>query len=216
MAGILWKGAKPTAEAVGGPEKREPTMSQPSEQPRLTPQFCFSFGTVRDFLRLSRASIDDSITQNLNALVTPARTGFDPNSTSRRTPRSFTEQIDPEACQKFKDEVLFPSWKARADVLSYCGIVATSPDPSDPEAAVIALETQKNRERIVDERLDPYSGRFFPREPRTQSLALLMRQERAVENIVRSRTWDVIQGRCGASGQSWQDAMGDWEAQKYK
>ncbi|RFU74305.1 caffeine-induced death 2 [Trichoderma arundinaceum] len=187
-------------------------MSQPPGQPRLSPQFCFSFGTLRDFLRLSRSSIDDSITQNLNALVTPARTGFDPVSTSRRTPRSFAEQIDAEACQSFKDKVLFPSWKARAEVLSYCGIVATSPDPDDPQAAILELEKQRDRERIVDERLDPYSGRFFPREARTQSLALLMRQERAVENIVRSRTWDVIQGRCGATGQSWQDAMSNWEA----
>jgi hypothetical protein len=163
-------------------------------------------------LRLSRSSIDDSITQNLNALVTPARKGFDPVSTSRRTPRSFAEQINPEACQSFKDKVLFPSWKARAEVLSYCGIVATSPDPDDPDAAILELEKQRDRERIVDERLDPYSGRFFPREARTQSLALLMRQERAVENIVRSRTWDVIQSRCSASSQSWQDAMSNWEA----
>jgi hypothetical protein len=108
--------------------------------------------------------------------------------------------------------VLFPSWKARAEVLRYCGIVATSPDPDDPEAALLELEKQRDRERIVDERLDPYSGRFFPREARTQSLALLMRQERAVENIVRSRTWDVIQGRCGASSQSWDEAMNKWEA----
>lgn len=97
-------------------------------------------------------------------------------------------------------------------MLRYCGIVATSPDPDDPEAAILELEKQRDRERIVDERLDPYSGRFFPREARTQSLALLMRQERAVENIVRSRTWDVIQARCGASAQTWEDAMSKWEA----
>ncbi|PNP44137.1 hypothetical protein TGAM01_v203365 [Trichoderma gamsii] len=187
-------------------------MSQPPGLPRLSPQFCFSTGTLRDFLRLSRSSIDDSITQNLNALVTPSRAGFDPGSTSTRTPKSFAEQINPEACQSFKEKVLFPSWKARAEVLRYCGIVATSPDPDDPEAAILELEKQRDRERIVDERLDPYSGRFFPREARTQSLALLMRQERAVENIVRSRTWDVIQGRCGAPGQSWDDAMSKWEA----
>ncbi|KAG7146307.1 hypothetical protein HYQ46_004899 [Verticillium longisporum] len=48
-------------------------MTQPQPRPRLTPQFCFSSGTLRDFLRLSRAGIDDSIGQNLNALVTPSR-----------------------------------------------------------------------------------------------------------------------------------------------
>ena len=30
-----------------------------------------------DFLRLSRGALDDSITQNLNALATPAARGFD-------------------------------------------------------------------------------------------------------------------------------------------
>ncbi|KOS22245.1 hypothetical protein ESCO_001983 [Escovopsis weberi] len=83
----------------------------------------------------------------------------------------------------------------RTEVLNYCGLVATSPDPDDPEAAVRELEKEKDRNRIVDERLDPYSGRFFPREARTQTLALLMRQERSVENIIRSRTWEVVQER---------------------
>ncbi|KAK5996630.1 Caffeine-induced death 2-like protein [Cladobotryum mycophilum] len=186
-------------------------MNQPHNQPKLSPQFCFSFGTLRDFLRLSRSSIDDSITQNLNALVTPAEAGFDPASTSRRTPRSALEQIDPRSCQSFKENVLFPSWKARTEVLNYCGLVATSPDPDDPEAAVRELESQKDRQRVVDERLDPYSGRFFPREPRTQTLALLVRQERSVENIIRSRTWEVVQKRCGMSSQGWEVAIDQWQ-----
>ncbi|KAI0398966.1 caffeine-induced death protein 2 [Xylaria palmicola] len=186
-------------------------MTAPSNAPKLTPQFCFSTVALRDFLRISRGSIDDSIAQNLNALVTPAESGFDPASTSARLPRAPARQIDPRACQAFKDNVLFPSWQARSDVLSYCAYVATSPDPDDPELTLRAAETEKNRERVVDERLDPYSGRYFPREPRTEKLALLLRQERSVENIVRSRTWGLIQERCGTS--SFQDAeaaMNQW------
>lgn len=74
--------------------------------------------------------------------------------------------------------------------------MATSPDPDDPETELRAAETERNRERVVDERLDPYSARFFPREPRTEKLALLLRQERSVEKIVRSRTWGLVQERC--------------------
>ncbi|KAI8623603.1 putative caffeine-induced death protein Cid2 [Xylariaceae sp. FL1651] len=186
-------------------------MTTPSTTPKLTPQFCFTTVALRDFLRISRSAIDDSITQNLNALVTPAQSGFDPASTSVRIPRGPVRRIDPLSCQAFKDNVLFPSWQARSDVLTYCAYVATSPDPDDPEIALRAAETEKNRERVVDERLDPYSGRYFPREPRTERLALLLRQERSVETIVRSRTWGMVQERCGSDSiQDAEEALNQW------
>lgn len=186
--------------------------------PTLSPQFCFSTGALRDFLRLSRSTIDDSISQNLNALITPARAGFDPLSTSHRTPApsASSRGVSPEACREFKDRVLFPSWEARRDVLVYCGSVAASPDPDDPEATLREMEGAKDRSRVVDERLDPYSGRFFPREARTEVLASLIRQENSVENIVRSRTWGIVQQRCGETGQSWEQAVTKWrEAQTH-
>lgn len=162
-------------------------------------------------MRLSRASIDDAITQNLNSLVTPSRAGFDPKSTSQRSPRAELRSIDPGACRGFKDNILFPSWEARAEVINYCGMVATSPDPDDPDASLREMEHQKDRERIVDERLDPYSGRFYPREARTEMLATLLRQERGVENIVRTRTWEIVQQRCGSgTSDKWEDALGGW------
>ncbi|UNI19222.1 hypothetical protein JDV02_005421 [Purpureocillium takamizusanense] len=185
-------------------------MTQLPHPPTLSPQFCFSTGTLRDFLRLSRSSVDDSIAQHLNALVTPSRTGFDPRSTSQRAPPSASRDVDAQACQAFKEHVLFPSWQARAEVLNYCGIVATSPDPDDPDAALREVENQRERDRVVDERLDPYSGRFFPREPRTETLAMIVRQERGVESIVRSRTWDVVQQRCSAPLERWEDAVARW------
>lgn len=168
---------------------------------------------LADFLRLSRSTLDDSITQNLNALSTPSARGFDPTSTSQRTSRpQMRQQIGPSACQNFKDQVLFPAWQARSDVLSYCALVATSPDPDDPDAAVREAELEKNRERVVDERLDPYSARYFPREPRTTQLASLLRQEQGVENIVRSRTWGLVRERCGDSVDDWERAIADWRA----
>ncbi|KAI0110234.1 putative caffeine-induced death protein Cid2 [Daldinia grandis] len=185
-------------------------MTAPSAHPNLTPQFCFSSVALRDFLRISRSAIDDSITQNLNALITPSQLGFDPSSTSVRAPRASSRPIDPRACQEFKDKVLFPSWQARSDVLTYCAYVATSPDPDDPEVALREAETERSRERVVDERLDPYSGRYFPREPRTEMLANLLRQERSVENIVRSRTWGLVRERCGDSFQDAEQALNSW------
>ncbi|KAJ9143137.1 hypothetical protein NKR23_g6912 [Pleurostoma richardsiae] len=192
-------------------------MSQAPDRPSLTPQLCFSTTVLRelDFLRLSRSAIDDSITQNLNALVTPAQAGFDPSSTSKRTaPRLRTKQLDPSSCQGFKDTVLFPSWQARSDVLSYCALVATSPDPDDPDVAVREAELEKDRERIVDERLDPYSARFFPTEPRTTRLAELLRLEKGVENIVRARTWSIVRERCNEPVEDWEEALARWRKSK--
>ncbi|KAI4139324.1 MAG: hypothetical protein L6R39_006353 [Caloplaca ligustica] len=186
-------------------------MSQPSNKPFLTPQFCFNETALRDFLRLSRVAIDDSIVQNLNALITPARAGFDPLSTAERQTRPPNRRpIDPEACQAFKDNVLFQSWQTRSDVLAYCAGVALNPE--DPDLIAREAESAKERERVVDERLDPYSGRFFPREARTESLAYLIRNERGVEGIIRARTWGLVQERCGEVGVGWEEALNKWRA----
>jgi Caffeine-induced death protein 2 len=106
--------------------------------------------------------------------------------------------------------VLFESWQARSDVLTYCAGVATSEDPDDPDILIRQIESERDRERVVDERLDPYSARFFPREARTEMLAGIVRNERSVENIVRARTWSVVSERCGNSGDRWEDALDRW------
>ncbi|KAJ5899053.1 NMDA receptor-regulated protein 1 [Penicillium taxi] len=174
--------------------------TETTQLPALTPQFCFDerllLGSLY-FLRLSRSTIDDSITQNLNALLTPSKAGFNSSSTAvRQTDLRARKVIDPESCQTFKDNVLFPSWQSRSDVLTYCAGVATSPDPEDPDLILRETESARDRERVVDERLDPYSARFFPQEARTESLANLVSNQRTVERIVRARTWDLVSERC--------------------
>lgn len=77
--------------------------------------------------------------------------------------------------------------------------------------ALREAEMEKNRERVVDERLDPYSARFFPREARTENLASILRMEMGVESIVRYRTWDIVRRRCGVSTHDgWEAALADW------
>jgi hypothetical protein len=95
-------------------------------------------------------------------------------------------------------------------VLDYCAAVATSPDPDDPDSVLRQIEDSKARERMVDERLDPYSNRYFPREARTESLAMLMRNERAVEKIIRMRTWNLLGERCGTSDETAEEAFDAW------
>ena len=72
------------------------------------------------------------------------------------------------------------------------------------------VEDAKARERIVDERLDPYSGRYFPREVRTEMLAALVRNERMVEGIVRNRTWGAVRERCEDEEMDGEKAFDAW------
>lgn len=208
----------PTDTPPKPPPPQHKKMSRPTAAPDLTPQFCFNQTALRDFLRLSRATIDDSITQHLNALLQPGTsTRFDPSSTSARP--NFPAQgrrATGQQCDGFRSQILFPSWQMRSDVLTFCAAVATSPDPEDPDQLLRRVEDATARERVVDERLDPYSGRYFPREARTESLAGLLRNERAVERIIRSRTWGLVNERCGdGSGpDGWEKAFEAWrEAQ---
>ncbi|KAF3312277.1 hypothetical protein TWF173_007431 [Orbilia oligospora] len=150
-----------------------------SNDPLLTPQFCFSTSTLKEFLRVSRSTTDDTISQHLSSLSPPPT--FNPSTTSRRTPSH--RLISPPALSTFLSSTIYPTWSKRSEILTYCAIVATSPDPNDPNLDVISKETEAERSRIVDERLDPYSGRFFPTETRTQVLAGVVRNERGVEEI---------------------------------
>lgn len=98
----------------------------------------------------------------------------------------------------------------RSDVLNYCAGVATSPDPDDPDHMLREVEDERARERVVNERLDPYSGRYFPRDTRTEALAALVRNERVVEGIIRARTWGLVGERCDNEGVEMERAVDEW------
>ena len=201
--------------------------------PQLTPQFCFHQTALRgkpaagagcvsrplmtnassaDFLRISRATVDDCIVQSLNALAAPNQDGADPASAAARSRLAALAHgpIDARACAAFQHRVLFPSWETRARVLSYCAAVATAPDPDDPGTVARQAESDKASQRVVDERLDPYSGRYFPREARADALGNLIRNERAVEAIVRARSWALLGERCGHHAPSAEEALQKW------
>ena len=94
-----------------------------------------------------------------------------------------------------------------------------SPDPDDPDLVARQLENEKDKQRVIDDRLDPYSSRFYPGESRTEQLASVIRMEQGVERIVRSRTWDVVQQRCEGSAPErgeWERAFREWEAESKK
>lgn len=157
--------------------------------------------------------VDDTVVQQLNALITPSREEFDPSSIADRQMRPNPKKpINARSCEAFKNDLLFRSWQSRSDVLNYCESVAL--DPEDPDLVLRNIESAKEREKEVDERLDPYNSRLIPRQARTESLAYLIRNERSVEAIVRARTWGMVSERCGDPGVRWEEAMKIWRAQK--
>jgi hypothetical protein len=188
-------------------------MASQPDLPALTPQFCFKEVALRDFLRLSRSTLDDSISQSLNALRTPTPLTFSPSPSLRRPSKPQSQTLPTTACSNFKDTILFPTWHARSQVLTYCSTVATSPDPLDPTASSRQAEQEAANKRLVDERLDPYSARWFPSESRTERLARVVREERGVEEIVRRRTWEVVGLRCGGRDRDMDvdEAVREWE-----
>lgn len=103
-------------------------------------------------------------------------------------------------------------------MLDYCAGVATGPDPDDPERLLREVESARERERVVDERLDPYSARVLPRVARAEALKVLVGNERGVERIVRARTWAVVGERCGegggGSGEGWEEALERWRLER--
>nr|POE56106.1 mitochondrial intermembrane space cysteine motif-containing protein mix23 [Quercus suber] len=185
-------------------------ISAPTE---IAPQLTHA-SSVTEFLRFSRSTIDDTISQQLNALVTPGTSStFDPASTSTIASRS-QRPIGSDACTRFTSQVLFPAWQSRSDVLSYCAGVATSPDPDDPDQVLRQEQDARARERIVDERLDPYSARYFPQDTRTETLASLVRNERAVESIIRERTWTVMRARCEDAATQHEQDFEEWRRRR--
>jgi hypothetical protein len=103
--------------------------------------------------------------------------------------------------------------------MHYCASVATSPDPDDPEMVAREVYNRTGATRVVDERLDPYSGRFFPKEARTEELARVLREEEGVERIVRGRSWAVLKSRCEGSvaeATSWEGEYQRWKAAQDK
>lgn len=195
-------------------------MSQPPSVPSLTPQYCVSKGGLRDFLRTSRRAIDDTIVENLNALVTPSRDGFDTSSTSQRALLPSKRLIAPESCNNFKDNVLFPSWKARTDVLNYCESVANPLEPKKSRETTEATNYAfpKPDTPLSYDRSDPYKTRSLTQETEMDRLANLVRNQQTVEQIIRVRTWALVAERCGSyvgglEADS-EAALQDWQRRK--
>ena len=130
-------------------------------------------------------------------------------------PRGNRRNIPSDTCERFRREILFPSWRRRDKVLRYCSHVAEAPGSIPQE------EGTKRPSGAPDERLDPYSARDYSWSTQSdvQQLRAVLGNEEGVERIVRSRTWAVLGERCtngsdsdigSMSDESWVDTYDRW------
>ena len=213
--------------------------SRPQTTTTLTPQFCFNTTALRDFMRLSRGSIDDSISAHLNSLLQPSRSNpFRPSSTDTQAIQTPSirghQEVPSNACTHFRHEVLYPCWKSRDDVLTYCSQVAEGKaellrgvevqsveSTTESGSTVLAARVLHNpwgAPQQTDERIDPYSARdySYTRAGQEQVLREVLDQEEGVERVIKARTWGVLRDRCvggsEVSTDGWKSEYSAWQA----
>jgi hypothetical protein len=154
---------------------------------------------IIDFLRISRRYSDDAIETNLNSIVLPRKLS------STHTPTA----LEPHHCANFILTQLFPTWSDRDDLLAYCSTVAEKP----AEESHVPLTPPTTE---VSERVDPYARRKKEVWQKHDELKRVIRQEKGVEAVIRTRTWEVVKQRCQLEGLvgEWNEEMAQWKEKK--
>ncbi|KAG4302330.1 hypothetical protein PCANB_001523 [Pneumocystis canis] len=146
--------------------------------PTMNPNLCFDISYIKNFLRLSRAQLDDSITFHLNSLSIPKP--FVSESIKVKPIRSNNSiQPDKKTCISFINQ-LFNVWEMRSSLIMYCETIANDPNQS------ISLELQKNVS----------TPSFNSEIEKYNKLRLILDQEKRIERVVRDHSWEQILKRC--------------------
>lgn len=168
-----------------------------------------------DFLRLSRASIDDSISLHLNAAIQGSK--FDPIALEKRG-KPLSRRPDSHGCSEIRT-LVYTAWDTREQILDYCqNIVETSSNEIDSAQQKSTNSSPGVEKKVSDNgRLDPYynSTGLLPNNQQDQ-LKRILDSERITESIVRDRTWRVFEDRCGNEGLSsdWKTDYDTWKQSK--
>ncbi|KAN0061072.1 hypothetical protein ACQY0O_006807 [Thecaphora frezii] len=179
--------------------------STPPGVPNLTPNTCLALVEFKDLLRQYR-QVDDTVTTRLNRHLARWRDSGhipSPSLLSSTVPLSASSASDlgqstyahvpNEACAQFWSQLLHV-WQQREDIVRYCLNVADFPSPSpssqrgDAEARLDADYKPK---------LTPFASTSRGEE-NIQFLKRQLRNELAVESIIRKRSLDAFKSRCRA------------------
>ncbi|KTW30770.1 hypothetical protein T552_00482 [Pneumocystis carinii B80] len=169
----------------------------------LNPSVCFDFSYIKNFLRFSRAQLDDNITFHLNSL-SAERPFISETLKTKPVEIDLKLQPDKNTCLSFIHQV-FNAWETRSSLISYCQAVAVKMDDSSTSNTSYISSS-------VDTRKDPYSGRMDIHETKKRMLQNILNTEERIEHVVRNHSWEHIVRRCGflQLPETYQAAMNDY------
>lgn len=173
-------------------DPQAPTQPQPPSLPIkfLTPEGCISSTKLRQFLRLSRATTDDTIRPHLN-------------------------ELNKQQCNEYFNSVIAPAWQQRQQVISYCQDYSQqlrNQTQEDKEEITDPSLTPQELAEKFDLRTDPYAFKTHQRKLEQQYaqcdlLDNWTRNEQTVETIIREQTIGVLNDKC--SYQDWMKMFKD-------
>ncbi|CDO94377.1 unnamed protein product [Kluyveromyces dobzhanskii CBS 2104] len=144
----------------------------------LTRERCINPVLIDNFFRFLRHGSDDVLKQKLY------------NNRSRGD-----KGVD---CNAFLNQMLYPNWKIRSDVISFC------------ESELDSMKTELNDKfgnendlkPLVTERIDPYAIKdiFSEREDRFKDRTTLenwINNQKDIERIIQIRTSSILSEQCG-------------------
>ncbi|EMR11346.1 hypothetical protein PNEG_00375 [Pneumocystis murina B123] len=173
----------------------------------LNPSICFDISYIKNFLRFSRAQLDDTITFHLNSLSIE-KPFISESLKTKPLQLDVNLQPDTKTCLSFIHQV-FNVWETRSSLISYCQSVAVKMEDSSTSNTSFISSS-------VDTRKDPYSGRTCIHETKQRMLQNILNMEERVEHVVRNHSWERIVRRCGflQLPETYQTAMDNWH-EKY-
>lgn len=154
---------------------------EPSRNLTINRERCIDPTVVDNFLRYLRHGTDDILKLKLNKY---------------RMPTTNTKE---EQCDEFLKLELFPNWRIRDSVISFC----------EEEAKLMKSELdehlesrQQNGVPIVTERIDPYSVKDRIEQKQAymrdwESLNNWVESQRKIESIMQIRASSVLSESCG-------------------
>lgn len=171
-------------------QSNEDAFPESPRVPDLSRGACLNPKGLRAFLKLSRANTDDVIKQRLNSLLNDMK------------------HTKADICNNFTDSILFQSWRDRLGAIEFC-----DKESVNLEKAIESNQEPELQEKYVDPRIDPYAAREFKelKESKYKQLKELqhwVHNEKLVEDIIQSRSVEILSDNCGMS--DWTQQFKDW------
>lgn len=167
------------------------------QKPNLSRKICLEDSKgLQSFLKLSRFATDDNLRSDLNSILNH-------NEVNKQSIFKFTrsENESESPCIMFLQQVVYPEWKKRLDVIKFCqheldDIVSGNGTMDDDGFSKLTLEEKNNMLRI-----DPYTyknleQKYLKANAKNLELKNFYDNEAEVEAIINRRSVELMKDLC--------------------